>query len=143
MNINFRNMKPRDYSQLIKLWKETPGIGISSSDDKEKIKIFLKKNNRTCFVAEDEKEIIGTILCGNDGRRGYIYHLVVSENYRNKGIASRLVEYSLEGLKSDNIDKCHLFVYETNKNAIKYYLRKDWKQRKELIILSKDVLNLH
>jgi len=139
MNIKYRKMKLGDYQYIIKLWKNTAGIGISSSDDKDKINFFLKKNNKTCFVAIDKEDIIGTILCGNDGRRGYIYHLVVKEPYHNKGIASKLVDYCVEGLKKDKIDKCHLFVYKTNIKAIEYYIRKNWKKRDELVIFSKDL----
>jgi len=132
-------MNLRDYPLLIELWKHTPGIGISSSDKRNKIRLFLNRNRKTCFVAQENKNIIGTVLCGNDGRRGYIYHLVVKDEYRNKGIASKLVDNCLEGLRKNKIDKCHLFVYKTNVEAIDYYIRKKWQQRDELVIFSKDL----
>ena len=132
-------MNISDYPLLIKIWKNTPGLGLSSSDDKNKIRLFLNKNRKTCFVAFENNKIIGTVLCGNDGRRGYIYHLVVKDEYRNKGIATKLVDYCLKGLRKNKIDKCHLFVYKTNIEAIDYYIRKKWLQRDELIIFSKDL----
>jgi ribosomal protein S18 acetylase RimI-like enzyme len=139
LRIKYRQMNLRDYPLLIELWKNTPGIGISSSDRKNKIRLFLNKNRKTCFVALKDREIVGTVLCGSDGRRGYIYHLVVKKEYRNKGIATRLIDYCLDGLKRNKIDKCHLFVYKTNVGAIDYYIRKKWKQRDELLIFSKNL----
>lgn len=65
-------MSLMDYPLLIELWENTPGIGLSSSDNKNKIRLFLNKNRNTCFVALENKALIGTALCGNDGRRGYI-----------------------------------------------------------------------
>jgi ribosomal protein S18 acetylase RimI-like enzyme len=75
---NIRAMKIEDYKNIINLWKKTEGVGLSGKDDSERsIKTFLGKNPNTCFVAETDGEIIGTIMAGNDGRRGHIYHLTV------------------------------------------------------------------
>lgn len=72
--MKLRQMKLEDYEQLQQLWLSTPGMGLNDIDDSlEGIQRFLKRNPSTCFVAEENKEIIGTILCGEDGRRGYIY----------------------------------------------------------------------
>lgn len=73
-----RNMTLDDYDKIIALWKNTDGLGLRSLDDsKQGISLFLNRNPATNFVAVDNDEIIGTILCGQDGRRGYIYHTVV------------------------------------------------------------------
>ena len=59
------------------------GMGLNNLDDsKEGIGRFLNGNPDTCFVAELENVIIGVILTGNDGRRGYIYHTAVNPKYR-------------------------------------------------------------
>ena len=78
-----RKMVIKDYNEIINLWKNTKGVGLSGNDDSKKsIKMFLDKNPNICFVAENEnKEIIGTIMAGNDGRRGHIYHLMVKSEY--------------------------------------------------------------
>lgn len=78
-----RRMIITDYEKVFDLWKSTDGMGLRTLDDSQQgIATFLKRNPTTKFVAIDNDEIIGTILCGHDGRRGYIYHTVVKKNYR-------------------------------------------------------------
>ncbi len=73
--MNIRNMKISDYESVYALWMSCTGMGLNNLDDsKEGIEIFLKRNPTTCFVAEENGRIIGVIMVGSDGRRGYIYH---------------------------------------------------------------------
>ena len=139
MRNKYRLMKFEDYPLLIKLWKDTPGIGVTSSDREEKIKQFLKKNNKTCFVALDDITIIGTVLCGNDCRRGYIYHLVVKDEYRKNGIATKLIDLCFQGMQQFKIEKCHLFVFKTNVDAIDYYIKTKWQRRDDLVVFTKNL----
>lgn len=64
-------------------------MGLNATDDSEDgIAVYLKRNPDTCFVAEDEDEIVGIILSGHDGRRGYIYHMAVKLSCRNQGVGN-------------------------------------------------------
>ena len=81
--IAYRTMDISDYGQVYELWLSCAGMGLNNLDDsKEGIGRFLNRNPDTCFVAELENVIIGVILTGNDGRRGYIYHTAVNPKYR-------------------------------------------------------------
>ena len=85
------------------------GMGLNNLDDsKEGIVKFLKRNPDTCFVADVENVIVGAILVGNDGRRGYIYHTAVNPQYRNQGIAKNLVDTSVTALQKIGINKAAL-----------------------------------
>lgn len=65
-----RKMTQTDYQKIFDLWKSTDGIGLRSLNDSQQgISAFLKRNPTTNFVAIDNDEIVGTILCGHDGRR--------------------------------------------------------------------------
>src|SRR5690606_11781284 len=104
-----------DYDSVYNLWMNTPGIGLNDLDDsREGIERYLKRNPKTCFVAEKDNKIIGTILCGNDGRRGFIYHAAVSPEERNNGVGSALVEAALNALKKEGINKVALVVFSDN-----------------------------
>lgn len=93
MEIRARDIS--DYESVYQLWLSCPGMGLNNLDDsKEGIARFLKKNPKTCFVAEADQKIAGVILTGNDGRRGYIYHTAVHPAYRHQGIATKLVNES-------------------------------------------------
>lgn len=137
--MNLRVMTIDDYEKIYALWEKTPGVGLSEADEKNRIAHFLERNPGLCFVCEDNSEIIGTILCGNDGRRGYIHHLVVREGYRDRGLGKALVQMCLDGLKQIDILKCHLFVFVNNEIGKGFWAGTGWKQREDLLIYSKNV----
>jgi N-acetylglutamate synthase len=139
-DVLIREMAFDDHEQMIKLWKDIKGIGLSNADSKANINQFLKRNQGLSFVCVDNKEIVGTILCGHDGRRGYLYHLAVAEEFRHQGIGNKLVTQALDKLHSENIDKCHLFLYNDNEPAMLFYRKTGWKKRDNLLIYSKDII---
>ena len=124
----------KDYNQIINLWKNTKGVGLSGNDDSKKsIKMFLDKNPNICFVAENEnKEIIGTIMAGNDGRRGHIYHLMVKSEYRKNNIGKKLLEKTEKTLKKEGIRKIFLVVFKENKAGNIFWEKNGYKIRKDL-----------
>ena len=73
------------------------------------------------FVARSKNEIIAAVLCGHDGRRGYLHHLAVCPDFRNQGIGGALVERCILVLQSIGIQKCHLFIFHNNRDAIRFW----------------------
>jgi ribosomal protein S18 acetylase RimI-like enzyme len=134
-----RTMVIKDYSEIINLWKNTKGVGLSGNDDSKKsIKIFLEKNPNICFVAENkDKEIIGTIMAGNDGRRGHIYHLMVKLEYRKNSLGKKLLEKVEKTLKKEGIRKIILVVYKENNIGNRFWENNGYKIRKDLIYRDK------
>lgn len=107
-------MTINDYEELFELWINTPNMGLRSLDDsKEGISCFLKRNPKTNFVAYEDGRLVGAMLCGHDGRRGYIYHTVVLPDYRGKGIATDLVKSAVAALREEGITRVCLNVMET------------------------------
>lgn len=137
MKYIYREINIKDYKNIISLWRETPGIGISSADSKDNISRFLERNKGLCFICEFNDNIVGTILCGHDGRRGYIYHMCVHDNHRRKGIGKKLVSLSLENMKSCGIEKCHIYVFGDNYLGISFWKKTGWKKRDDLFMFSK------
>jgi len=133
-----REMKPGDYQEVFALWQEAEGIGLSSADSEANIRKFLERNPSLSFVALHNGRITGTILCGHDGRRGYIYHLFVDERHRNKGLGRRLVEKSLERLREEGIEKCHLFVFAWNELGRNFWVNTGWTLREDIVVMSKE-----
>lgn len=137
MNIEIREMLIDDYSDVFSLWEQMSGIDLSSSDSRKKIDSFLKANPGLSLVACDRDLLAGAVLCGEDGRRGYIHHLAVDNAYRRCGVASDLIDLCLARLYDHGIPKCHLSVYGDNDHAIEFWRRTGWTERCELIMMSR------
>ena len=114
-NICFRIMNIYDYEKVYALWMSCRNMGFNNLDDsREGIDKYLKRNPSTCFVAVEGDSVVGVILSGHDGRRGFIHHLAVSEACRRHGIASGLVRHALDALKAEGINKAALLVFNYN-----------------------------
>jgi len=128
-----RAMDIKNYDEIINLWKNTDGVGLSGADDsKRSIKIFLDKNPDTCFVSEYKNEIIGTIMGGNDGRRGYIYHLMVKKEHRKNSLGKKLLEKTEKALKKKGIRKIFLVAFKKNKTGNIFWENNGYEIRNDL-----------
>ena len=139
MNVVIREMTIQDYDEVLAVWRASEGMGLSDADSQEGVARFLKRNPGLSFVAHDGECVVGAALCGDDGRRGYIHHLAVSKPYRRKGIGRALVGRCLSALKRDGINKCHIFVFHDNQDAIAFWKNIGWTQRVELVMMSQHI----
>ncbi len=134
MLVNIRLFKINDYDEVYDLWKNSVGVGLRSLDDSlEGIRRFLIRNPNTNYVALIDDKIVGVIMAGNDGRRGYIYHLTVKEDHRRKGVASNLVNKCLESLKVEGINKVALVVFSNNEIGNTFWHKLGFIQRDDLV----------
>lgn len=135
-----RVMTIADYEKVFELWKNTEGMGLRSLDDSRKgISAFLKRNPATSFVALEKEEIIGAVLCGHDGRRGYIYHTVVRKDCQNRGVGSRLAEAAVAALQKEGITRVCLNVMETNEQGKAFWQKRGWEKKDFLGFYSRSV----
>jgi len=126
-------MKISNYEDIFILWTSTPGMGLRNLDDsKEGIDKFLRRNPTTNFIAEEDGEIVGSILCGHDGRRGYIYHTAVDMRYRGKGVGKNLVNSVINALKREGINKAALVVFTNNEVGNGFWRSMGWEKREDL-----------
>ncbi|WP_346920700.1 GNAT family N-acetyltransferase [Clostridium sp. UBA7339] len=126
-------MKISNYQDIFKLWTSTPGMGLRNLDDsKEGIDKFLRRNPTTNFIAEEDGKIVGSILCGHDGRRGYVYHTAVDMRYRGKGIGKKLVNSVINALKREGINKAALVVFNNNEVGNGFWRSMGWEKREDL-----------
>lgn len=137
---DIRLMKLDDYDEVYDLWLNTSGMGLNTVDDsKEGIARFLSRNPASCFVAQFDGKIVGAIICGNDGRRGYIYHTAVSESFRHQGIAGELLKNAMEALDREGIQKAALVVFEKNHNGNAFWEKQGFTVREDLIYRNKNI----
>ena len=132
-NMQIRTMTIHDYEKVYALWMSCKNMGFNDIDDsKEGISRFLERNPNTSFVAMENDELLGIILGGHDGRRGYIYHMSVAENHRKKGIGSSLVEKCLESFKNEKISKVALLVFKYNEAGNAFWEKQDFILREDV-----------
>lgn len=135
-----RKMTIDDYERVFELWTNTPNMGLRSLDDSaDGISAFLKRNPETCFIALDGDTVTGAILCGHDGRRGYIYHTVVRSEYRNQGIGTALVDVAVAALKQEGITRVCLNVTVSNETGKKFWQNRGWEKKDFLEFYSKSI----
>ncbi len=129
-----RKMLISDYENVFDLWVGTAGMGMRNLDDsKDSIDRFLKRNPDTSFVAVEDNAVIGVILCGHDGRRAYIYHTAVKNDYRRNGIGEQLVNTVINALKTVGINKAALVVFKDNKIGNDFWQSIGFTERTDLI----------
>ena len=135
-----RKMTINDYEQVYALWVNTPGMGLHEIEDsKAGIEKFLTRNPDTCFVAENNENIIGVILGGHNGRKGEINHLAVSQSERNKGIGTDLVNNTIEAFKLEGINRVAIFVFKDNDSGNKFWENKGFVAKNKLIYRIKQI----
>jgi len=128
-----------DYCAAAELWKNSEGVTLSAADSRDNVNRYLERNAGLSFVAYDDGKLVGAVLCGHDGRRGYLHHLAVDKRCRKRGIGKVLTARCLEALAALGIERCHLFVYGQNRAAREFWSRIGWFERSELVIMSHDL----
>jgi ribosomal protein S18 acetylase RimI-like enzyme len=122
-----RAMDVADYRQVVSLWKRSEGVGLGESDTLDGVTVFLRRNPGLSAVAEAPiGKVIGAVLCGHDGRRGYLHHLAVAAAHRRCGVARRLVQHCFSALASAKISKCNIFVFRESPEATAFWIHNGW-----------------
>ncbi len=125
--MKIRAMTIEDYEQVHNLWKKIHGFAIRSIDDsKEGIERFLKRNPNTSVVAQQDGKIVGAILCGHDGRRGFLYHVCVQEEFRMHGVGNQMVSFAMDALKKEEISKVTLVAFKKNEIGNAFWKKMGW-----------------
>jgi ribosomal protein S18 acetylase RimI-like enzyme len=130
--MNIIEMTDEHYDGVIDLMRRTPGVAVRDADSPEATRRYLERNPSLSFVAMVDGRIIGCAMCGHDGRRGYLQHVIVEPAFRGRGIAHQMVTRCLEGLEAIGICKTHIDVFRTNDLANEYWTRRGWKRRDDI-----------
>jgi ribosomal protein S18 acetylase RimI-like enzyme len=131
-SVLIRPMTGEDYDEVHALWLTIKGFGIRAVDDsREDIERFIRRNPSTSVVAVIDGKIVGSILCGNDGRQGTLYHVCVAKAYRRLGIGRQMVGTCMRSLREEGISKVSLVAFTTNKEGNAFWKDIGWKKRED------------
>ncbi|HCB95319.1 MAG TPA: GNAT family N-acetyltransferase [Ruminococcus sp.] len=133
-----RPMTKEDYDEVYAMWQTTSKRALSNTDSREQIERYLDRNAGMSQVAVADGKIVGTVLAGHDGRRGFIHHMAVMPQYRRKGIGHSLANTAIEKIKAEGIDKTHIFCYQNNETGQNFWKDFGFKKRDDVFVYSFD-----
>ncbi len=126
-----------DIESVRALWAQTDGVGQNESDTPNRLKDYLDRNPGLSRVVRDGERIVGAVLCGHDGRRGYLFHLAVRPEYRKRGLGRQMVEACLKSLSDIGILHCNIFVFSGNELGKEFWKRSGWSERSDIEIMQR------
>jgi len=129
-----------DYSQVQNLWASMDkGVRLGRSDTPEEIQKKLARDPDLFLVAEEDGQIIGTVIAGYDGRRGLLYHLAVAATFRGRGVGTQLMDEIESRLRSKGCLRCYLMVLADNDEAMRYYEKHGWENMDHVLTYAKNL----
>lgn len=137
MTCTIDEMTIADYDETFAFWQKQEGVGLTESDSREAIALFLNRNAGMSFVVRAEGRIVGAALCGTDGRRGYLHHVAIDAALRGNGLGRRLVERCLVELVKIGIPRCNIFLYADNVAGEAFWKKLGYRVRSDLKIMQR------
>lgn len=136
--LEIRAMTLADYDQAMHFWQQNPELGVSPAfDSRARIGAYLQRNPGLSTVAVLDGKVIGTVLCGHDGRRGSFYHVGVDPAHRGEAIATRMLQRSTNLLKEADITTAFLFT--SNSEAAAFWQHLGWTPAPQILYHGKSL----
>lgn len=139
MGVTLEKMTLKHYEAAVKLWEQCEGVHLGKADEREAIARYLRRNNGLSLVAMDDGRLVGTVLCGHDGRRGILHHLAVAKDYRRKGVGKLLVTRACENLKACGLDRAWIHILADNGSGRQFWRRLGWQEMLQAVCGAKDL----
>lgn len=127
-----RPMLIDDYDAVLDLWNTTLASPRDITDSREAIAMFLQRNPNLSVVAQQDNLVVGSMLCGHDGRRGFLYHVAVDESVRRQGVAQAMLAACMAKLRDEKIHKCALVAFKDNEQGNALWTREKFSVRDDI-----------
>ncbi len=123
------------YEEVIQIWRKA-GISIGSTDTKEELQRMIHWNPNLFLIGKIDNKVIGVVMGGFDGRRGYVHHLAIDPDFQKKGYGKILMDFLVKEFLKMKVHKLHLFIEKYNKDVVDFYGNLGWEIRDDLIMMS-------
>jgi ribosomal protein S18 acetylase RimI-like enzyme len=137
LDFELRELQPADYTAAMTLWNSAPGVRVN--EPREEFERILRRNPGLGTAAWIGTELAGAVLCCHDGRRGYLYHLAVADQFRRRGLARAIVDHCLNLLQQEGIQRCTIFLIADNEAGKTFWLNHGWRERTDLVAFARDL----
>jgi ribosomal protein S18 acetylase RimI-like enzyme len=121
--LTIRSASPDDEAAIVALWQAC-GLVTSYNDPAEDFRFARGKSNSDVLVGvHEDGKLVGSVMVGHDGHRGWIYYVAADPNYGKQGIGRRMTAAAEQWLKDRKVAKVMLLVRETNTQVVGFYKR--------------------
>ena len=128
-----------DHDRAVALWAKVDSVEICEGDSREEVAEYLKRNPGLSRVAEADGKMVGAVMCGHDGRRGWIYHLAVAQEYRGRGVGKLLLDDCVRGLQAAGLRRAIILVEGKNAAGHDFWLREGWEDIEGAIPMTREL----
>ncbi len=119
--VRIRTYSPSDEQAVVALWRQIFGYPAPHNDPLTVIQHKMAVQPDLLFVAEVEGNVVGTVMGGYDGHRGWIYSLAVTAAHRHKGIGAALMRHAEAALTQRGCLKINLQILASNGDVTAFY----------------------
>lgn len=119
--MEIRRYEPADRDEVAALWTSLFPGSTGHNDPQDAIDRKVRCADGLFFVATDRSAVIGTVLAGYDGHRGWLYSLAVATNRQRRGVATQLVRHAEQALVRLGCPKVNLQVRADNADVVAFY----------------------
>ncbi len=121
LRLEIRRFQKADENEVIRLWRGVLSDGAPHNDPATVIRCKFRVNDGLFYVAAIDGKVVGTVMGGYDGHRGWIYSVAVDARFRRKQIATGLMRHVQTALQERGCLKVNLQVRVSNAGAIALY----------------------
>jgi ribosomal protein S18 acetylase RimI-like enzyme len=138
--VQIREFQMNDYNEVLELWKEA-GLVIRPGDDLSGVRMKMLRDPDLFLLAQLEGKVVGCIIGGWDGRRGWVYHLAVKPSHQRQGIATALLSEVEKRLVEKGAKKINAQIYESNVKSLKFFKTRGYEIHPNLVMVGKHLSN--
>jgi ribosomal protein S18 acetylase RimI-like enzyme len=131
--MNIREFRDDDLSAVIALWQSCDLTRPWNPPERD-IELCRRSGHGTLFVAEAADHIVGTIMVGHDGHRGWVYYVAVDPARRRDGLGRILMKHAEDFLAAQGVPKIMLLIRETNSAVAAFYERLGYQLEPRLLM---------
>jgi ribosomal protein S18 acetylase RimI-like enzyme len=109
-----------DEADVTALWRRC-GLAMPWNDIEAECRLARGRANSDILVAEANHQVVGSVMVGHEGHRGWLYYVATDPAWRGQGVARQLIQHAEDWLKLRGLPKVQLLVRATNTAVMQYY----------------------
>ena len=138
--MKIREFSPKDFGAVSRLWRRSE-MQIRPGDSKEELRRKLERDPDLFLVAEEESKIVGVVIGGWDGRRGWIYRLAVDPRFRRRRIARKMLLEVERRMRKKGVPRVHALVFNWNAPSLNLFESSGYEKQSNLVVVGKSLVS--